>query len=156
MDYQQDVADAWREHFDSHNVKYQFDEEHGLLMFEMRVDKCKISTVKVIIALRESFFTVFTILPLQCEEDKRAELAQLLNRINYTVALGNFEMNADNGELRFRYSVDTKEYVPGDETMVRSIAYGLHKIREWSDPITAILFGLTTADKAVQLVTMRK
>ena len=153
MDYQQDLADAWLDHFRTHGVKYSFDAEHGIIMFEMRLDKCKISTAKVIIILRESFFTVFTVLPLQCEEQHRSELAILLNRINYTIALGDFEMNADNGEIRFRYSVDTKEYIPGDEMMVRSIAFGLHKIQEWADPVTAILFGLTTADKAFALAT---
>ena len=148
MNYPQDIADAWKDHFQEHNVKYQFDEQNGVFLIGMQLSDCKFPTATVLIVLREQFYTVLTVLPLVCEEAKRKEMADLLNRINSIMAIGNFEMTMDQGQIRYRYAVDTAEFIPGDETMTHSIAFGISQIKMWADPITAILFGLTDAEKA--------
>jgi hypothetical protein len=48
------------------------------------------------------FYSVF---PTNAPEERRAALAELLTRANFGLYLGNFEMDWDDGEIRFKTSV---------------------------------------------------
>lgn len=53
-------------------------------------------------------FVFFSILPLRAPEEKRASLAELITRINYGMNIGNFEMDMNDGELRYKTSIDVE------------------------------------------------
>lgn len=53
-------------------------------------------------------FVFFSILPLRAPEEKRALLAELITRINYGMNIGNFEMDMNDGELRYKTSIDVE------------------------------------------------
>lgn len=46
---------------------------------------------------------------MKIPKDKRAQVAELLTRINYDLDVGNFELGFDKGELYFRSSVDLEK-----------------------------------------------
>lgn len=59
---------------------------------------------------------VYSILPIQAPQEARHRLAEFLMRTNYGLAIGNFEMDFEDGEIRYRtsasfsameYSIDT-------------------------------------------------
>lgn len=41
--------------------------------------------------------------------ERRSVVCELINRLNYAAALGNFEMDCDDGEVRFRTSLEVGE-----------------------------------------------
>ena len=51
---------------------------------------------------------VYSICPVRCAEAQRENLAIFLTLANYGLIIGNFEMNWDNGELRYKTSVDVE------------------------------------------------
>ncbi len=53
-----------------------------------------------------SFYSVY---PAKSNEDLRAAMAELLTRINYGMPVGNFEMDMDDGEIRFKTSLDVTD-----------------------------------------------
>ncbi len=55
----------------------------------------------------EKQFVFYSIYPEAIPEDKRLPLAELLTRINYGLILGNFELDLDDGEVRYKTSIDT-------------------------------------------------
>ena len=50
----------------------------------------------------------YSIFPDSVPKEKRAPVAELLMRINYTLTVGNFEMDFEDGEVRFRTSIDVE------------------------------------------------
>ncbi|AFY80784.1 YbjN domain-containing protein [Oscillatoria acuminata] len=50
----------------------------------------------------------YSIFPDAVPIEKRAPVAELLMRINYTLTVGNFEMDFEDGEVRFRTSIDVE------------------------------------------------
>ncbi|MCT7996878.1 YbjN domain-containing protein [Laspinema olomoucense] len=50
----------------------------------------------------------YSIFPDSVPKDKRAPVAELLTRINYILTVGNFEMDFEDGEVRFRTSIDVE------------------------------------------------
>jgi len=51
-------------------------------------------------------FVFYSAYPDNAPESKRAEIAELLTRFNYNLTFGNFEMDFDDGHIRFRTCID--------------------------------------------------
>lgn len=59
----------------------------------------------------ERRFVFYSACPIQASNETNPAVAELLTRINYTLLVGNFEMNFLNGDIRCRTSIDS----PGHE-----------------------------------------
>ncbi len=51
----------------------------------------------------------YSICPLRVPEAKRAAMSEFLTRVNYGVVIGNFEMDLDDGEVRYKTSLDLED-----------------------------------------------
>lgn len=54
-------------------------------------------------------FVFYSMLPVKVPEGRRAAVAEFLTRANYGMILGNFEMDFNDGEVRFKTSIDTED-----------------------------------------------
>jgi hypothetical protein len=54
------------------------------------------------------WFSFFSILPSNVPEDKRAAVAEFVTRANYGLVIGNFEMDFNDGEVRYKTSIDVE------------------------------------------------
>ncbi|MFO0812943.1 MAG: YbjN domain-containing protein [Gemmatales bacterium] len=50
----------------------------------------------------------YSILPVHIPEDKRADIIEFMTRANYGLMLGNYEMDMNDGEVRFKTSIDAE------------------------------------------------
>jgi hypothetical protein len=51
----------------------------------------------------------YSVLPLNVPAEKRAAIAEFITRANYGMALGNFELDFNDGEVRYKTSVDVTD-----------------------------------------------
>ena len=67
-------------------------------------------------------FLFYSVLEGAIEESRRDEVAHFLNRANHQMVMGNFELNMDMGEVRFKTSIDVEG---GDlvDPMIHNIVY---------------------------------
>lgn len=54
-------------------------------------------------------FVFYSVLHQFVEEDARPRVAEYLMRANYGLVVGNFEMDFDDGEVRFRTGIDVED-----------------------------------------------
>jgi hypothetical protein len=54
-------------------------------------------------------FTFYSICPIATPIDKRTAIAEFLTRANYGMILGNFELDWDDGEIRYKTSIDVTD-----------------------------------------------
>jgi hypothetical protein len=82
---------------------------------------------QVIITVDEkrSFVVVMSTLPVSAPPDRRTDTAVLLNKINWKLGVGNFEMDPSDGEVRFRTSVDL-EHAPEAARALMKQLFGLN------------------------------
>jgi hypothetical protein len=50
----------------------------------------------------------YSILPVHVPEEKRLDMAEFITRTNYGLMMGNFEMDFQDGEVRFKTSIDAE------------------------------------------------
>ena len=51
---------------------------------------------------------VYSVLPLRVPAERRTAVALFLSRANYGLAIGNFEIDLDDGEVRYKTSIDVE------------------------------------------------
>lgn len=82
----------------------------------------------------------------------RMAAAAYLTRANWAMPLGNFEMDLDSGDIRFKTSVET----PGGElttAMVRAMAYtSLHAMDHYAPGVLAVLYHQLSPEAALARV----
>ncbi|MTJ08140.1 YbjN domain-containing protein [Anabaena sp. UHCC 0204] len=67
-------------------------------------------------------FVFYSICPFKVEEDKRLTISEFITRANYGMINGNFEMDFNDGEIRYKTSID----VDGDQlssALIKNIVY---------------------------------
>lgn len=67
-------------------------------------------------------FAFFSMYPAAIDEEQRVAVALFLTRANYRMTIGNFEMNVDTGEIRFKTSIDVEDDRISS-ALIRSLVY---------------------------------
>lgn len=97
-------------------------------------------------------FLFYSICETTVPDDKRAEIAEFLTRANYALVIGNFEMNYNDGEIRYRTSVD----VEGDRlnaVLIKNVVYAnVVMMDRYLPGILSVIFGGMSPEKAIQMI----
>ena len=67
-------------------------------------------------------FVFYSLCPVIIPEDKRADVQEYLTRANHGLIIGNFEMDLDEGEVRYKTSFDC-ENVPVTPALFKNAIY---------------------------------
>ena len=79
-------------------------------------------------------------------DNRRAAVGELCNRANFGLAVGNFELDHDGGEVRFRTSLDATE-AGADAELVRNVVVAnVLTFDQYLPAIEAVLAGTDPAD----------
>lgn len=94
----------------------------------------------------------YAIYPLRAPADRRAEVAEFVARVNYGLALGNLELDVDDGEMRFKTSADVSS-AQFSLPLLRSLMQTCIATADRYYPgYTALLYGGVTPQQAVAQV----
>lgn len=92
----------------------------------------------------------FVYLPVQVPEDRRAAVAELICRLNYRFHVGHLDLDFNDGEVRFRQSIDM-EGGELTETMISNMIYtALGTCDDYFAVIMSVAFGGKNAMEALQ------
>ncbi len=61
----------------------------------------------------DRLFLFYSASPLETPHEKRAQMAEFIARANYGALLGNFELDVEGGDLRYKTSLSVR-YIPDD------------------------------------------
>ena len=94
-------------------------------------------------------FVFYSLCPVTAPVDKRLPMAEFLTRANYSLTIGNFEMDFESGEIHYKTSLD----VEGDRlstALVRQLVYANVMIMDQYLPgIMAVIYGKVSPIEAI-------
>lgn len=102
------------EFLDKIGWRYRREENTNLLALSLRGEK---ETYPMLIYAKAPFWICIAQLPWEIPDRNRLEVAEYLHRANYGLLLGSFEMDYDNGDVRFR-SAMVRENRPMEESIL--------------------------------------
>jgi hypothetical protein len=87
---------------------------------------------------RQALFYAYA--PFPVPPSRRAVVAAFLHRANYGLLLGNFELDMDDGEVRFKASVDLEGLTPEGASLHNLLATGLLTMDRYLVGLAAVVF----------------
>ena len=84
-------------------------------------------------------FAFYSICPGLAPESKRAAVAELIARANYGLIVGNFEMDFDDGEIRYKTSIDIAADELNSEIIKRLVYANVTMMDEYLPGIIAVI-----------------
>ena len=115
--------------------------------------KGKISDLKFYIIVGDENVTCYHIAPVKAPVEQRAAVSEFITRANYGLTKGNFEMDFNDGELRYKTTISQHDLLRNDTAAFRSMRIlmmlGPTIWRRYGNNLVALLFGFS-ADKSVE------
>lgn len=87
------------------------------------------------------FVCSYCIFSARVPADRRAAVAEALTRANWGLALGNFEIGFDEGEVRFRMGVDVEGGQLAPQMLHNMLAIGLYTAERYHDAVMRVAYG---------------
>jgi hypothetical protein len=99
---------------------------------------------------------VYSICPLRVSEEKRPTMAEFITRANYGLVIGNFEMDYEDGELRYKTSLDFEDAEVTTELLRHIVYANVTTLDRYLPGILAVLAGGQTPEAAVLAIDEAK
>ncbi len=84
---------------------------------------------------------VYSLHPWIVPADRRLAMMELLTRANYGLVIGNFELDPDDGELRFKTSIDFGSDRLSGEVLARLIQHNVDAFEQYLPAVEAVIAG---------------
>ena len=149
--YSIDIANAVKGFLTDDNWHFSFEEERGIFKFGLGL-KGKLKKIHYIVDIKEDEYLVYAICPLGADEDDArmmANMAEFVCRANYGLKTGNFELDFDDGEIRFKVHVSCHGITPTVDMIKRSIYCPATMFDHYGSGIVDIIFNDASAKSAV-------
>lgn len=153
MAYSSPIADALKSLLATSGIQSGFEERAGHGVFSIRMKlHCRLQSALMTVIVREDSFSTMTTLPLSADLDHRLAVAEYLTRVNYNMRNGNFELNMEDGEIRFKTYVHVGAGTVDPAAARLAIMLPFLMIDRFGDGLIDVLFGLKTPREAFEAI----
>ena len=153
MAYSGAIADTLREHFSASGILAAFEDKNGVGVFTIRMKlRCRLQSAQMAAIVREDSLSTITTLPLTADTDHRLAMAEYLTRINWGMRNGNFELNMNDGEIRYKTYVHVGQEKPDMAALRLATMIPFLMIDRYGDGLIDVLFGFKTPREAFEAI----
>lgn len=150
--YSTDIAKAIQSFLKSDDWHFSFDDKEGRFKFGLST-RSKIKHFNYHILVHDDGYTVYTFSPVGADDDDKEmmrNMAEFVCRANYGLRNGNFEMDFNDGEVRYKTFVDCDGgAVPMSEIIKDSIYVLVSMFRRYGGGILDVVYQNVSGKKAV-------
>jgi hypothetical protein len=94
-------------------------------------------------------FVFYVVMPVRVPAEMRPSVAEYITRANYGLRIGNFEMDFDDGEVRYKSSIDF-EGVELSTGLIRNTIYpAVQTMDRYLPGVLSVVFGGKSAEEAI-------
>jgi hypothetical protein len=137
------------EHLDQHQVRYRQFPDEEVASFEIRT---KTGVFPMTVRVDDDLLQVYGQVPLAVPEGARGLIAEAVARANFGMRVGNFELDVNDGELRFHASVVLQLDRVEDTLAERLITITLAMLERYIPAFMSIIYGNEPPAAAIALV----
>ena len=142
------------DHLEKNDLKHVVDWKTGLVRSGFGMKNAKFHCV-IEVNGQDNLVQFTGLIPLQVPSEKRRDVCELLTLINWRLALGKFQMDMADGELRFQGSAPYSEGKLTDEVIHQLISRCVIPVDDFFPAIAAVIFGGKSPKAAFDAVLNR-
>ena len=100
-------------------------------------------------------FIFYTVCPINAPTNRRRDAAEFLARANHGLIIGNFEMDFDDGEIRYKTSIDVEDNGL-NSALIKPLVYAnILTMDQYLPGIAAVIYSDTAPAEAITGVRVR-
>lgn len=100
-------------------------------------------------------FIFYSLCPLSVPEDKRQAIAEFITRANYDMIIGNFELDFNDGNIRYKTSIDVEGFQLNSSLIKPIVYHNVMTMDRYLPGILAILEGNLSPSEAIDQIEQR-
>ena len=127
-------------HFDEHDWNYDADSVRHLVRAGLRGRACSFDFVAVVDE-EDDVFQVIAFVPVAIPEGCRAVIAETVARINYSLKIGKFEFEYDEGRLRYQVGQILVDSRLDDRIIHAAIGCCVSMVDRYLPAILSVIYG---------------
>jgi hypothetical protein len=150
-EYSDEIAAVVKQVLTEDNWRFNFDEKTGIFDFGLRI-KSKIQKINYLIDVNEDSLVAYGFCPISVDStdaDRMARMVEFFSRANYGLINGCFEIDFDDGGIRFRTFVDCEGLTPSAEVVKNCIHCIAVMFKRYAPGIVDIIFTDGSAKDAI-------
>lgn len=151
-DYNKEIANLINEFLTQDDWHYSFDEDMGIFRFGLRIEN-KLRNIRYLVKVNKNDYSVYGLSVINADEDDEdcmQRMCEYLCRVNYGLKDGYFEMDMEDGEIRYHVYVYCKDTMPTMETIRHSIYTVAVMYEHYGQGIVDIIYGGESAKAAYE------
>jgi hypothetical protein len=95
----------------------------------------------------------YSVLDANVPEETRPAMAEFVARANYGLTIGNFELDFNDGEIRYKTSIDVENNPASLADLIRNLVYiNVNTMDKYFPGIMAVMYGGATSTDALAKV----
>ena len=148
-DYSADIAKQVEAFLVDDDWHYSPITENGVIRTGINLD-CKLKDTQVYILIKRDGIVVYSHVSLKADDKTLDQAVKFVNRANYGLSYGNFEIDPDDGDIRYKSDLYCGDTIPSFDEIKHTIILGAIMLERYGDPLAKLLFGYCTAEEAVE------
>jgi hypothetical protein len=130
---------------------FQFDKEKNVFHMGMSLTHAKkVENCVLLVAMYDNAFSVFALLKKNCSEERRAAAAEFIARVNYRMRFGSFEMDYNDGEVRFKGHTIVGDSAPEMKLINDNLMIVLAMVERYGNPLYEVMFEEKDPEEALE------
>lgn len=137
-----------KDFFDTEKWKYHYDEENDIFTTDINMNSV-LGLLHIEIFVEEDCYLVYAQLQATTDKSYYEKIAEYLHRANYGLKWGNFELNYNDGKIRYKTFVDFENIHLSEAVIARSILMPAFMFKIYGEGLMKLMLG---ADKPQELI----
>jgi hypothetical protein len=125
-------------------------DEEGVLRVDFSEDNIPIADALADVRIDYERFLYYLNFREKAPVRYRPETMEFVTRVNYDLVIGNFELNLENGSVRFKSSVDFTGFELEGPMIRDAIKSAMDAVEDYADALVAVMKGKKKAKKALE------
>lgn len=146
--------------FTSNNYHYNFDPEKNIFTCQFNLSKTKLGSVRITIIVRPTSddaslcqrITSYGNISIKADSSNMAEVCEFITRANYGLAIGNFELDHRDGEIRYKVCMDSQDALPGYNALDDMLGIPVAMYNRYGDGLLTVIMGMSSAEAAIKKI----
>ena len=131
---------------------WKYRQLEGKMILKMGLNlKCKMKSTDLFIDVKDDEYLVYAISPLKGDPESLGEILRYISLVNYGMKNGNFELDVEDGEIRYKtyVNLDGATEIP-TQVLKDSIYIPVMMMDKYGNGIAALSMGFSDADTEYQ------
>lgn len=147
-----------RSFIESNGWRYQYDEDRTMFKAGFNLKRTKIGSVDIRILVRSTSsdpnlchrIVSYGEVSLSADKDCMAQVAEYLHRANFGLSIGNFELDFNDGEIRYKVSCNCVDALPGEDAIDDMFGIPVAMFNRYGNGLLAVSMGMMSPEEAIR------